>query len=80
MKDPTVLEIAKKLGASAAQVLVAFSLTNDFITLPKSVHAERRQANLDAANMKLTDQQIAKLAALDEYLVTAWDPIKEHAV
>jgi diketogulonate reductase-like aldo/keto reductase len=77
MKDPTVLEIAKKLGASAAQVLVAFSLTNDFITLPKSVHAERRQANLDAANMKLTDQQIA---ALDEYLVTAWDPIKEHAV
>ncbi|KAE8961473.1 hypothetical protein PR001_g30030, partial [Phytophthora rubi] len=49
-------------------------------TLPKSVHAERQKVNLDAAKIQLTPAQISKLAALDEYLVTAWDPIKDHAV
>ncbi|KAE8969132.1 hypothetical protein PR001_g27591, partial [Phytophthora rubi] len=80
MQDPTLLEVANEVGASAAQVLVAFSLANGFITLPKSVHAERQKVNLDAAKIQLTPAQISKLAALDEYLVTAWDPIKDHAV
>ncbi|KAE9334308.1 hypothetical protein PF008_g14036 [Phytophthora fragariae] len=80
MQDPTLLEVANEAGASAAQVLVAFSLANGFITLPKSVHAERQKVNLDAAKIRLTPAQISKLAALDEYLVTAWDPIKDHAV
>ncbi|OWY93087.1 Aldehyde reductase, partial [Phytophthora megakarya] len=72
--------IANEVGATPAQVLVAFSLANDFITLPKSVNPERQKANLEAANIKLTPAQVAKLAALDEYLVTGWDPIKDHAV
>ncbi|KAG7378971.1 hypothetical protein PHYPSEUDO_009259 [Phytophthora pseudosyringae] len=80
MTDPTLLEIAGEAGASAAQVLVAFSLANGFITLPKSVHEERQKANLEGASIRLTSAQIAKLAALDEYLVTAWDPTKDHAV
>ncbi|KAE9054532.1 hypothetical protein PF010_g32494, partial [Phytophthora fragariae] len=80
MQDPTLLEVANEAGASAAQVLVAFSLANGFITLPKSVHVERQKVNLDAAKIQLTPAQISKLAALDEYLVTAWDPIKDHAV
>ncbi|RLN97766.1 hypothetical protein BBJ28_00016130 [Nothophytophthora sp. Chile5] len=80
LTDPTLVEIAKEVGATPAQVLVAFSLASGFITLPKSVHAERQQANLDAAKISLTAAQVAKLAALDEYLTTGWDPIKEHAV
>ncbi|OWY96132.1 Aldehyde reductase [Phytophthora megakarya] len=79
MTNPTLLEIAGEVGASAAQVLVAFSLANEFITLPKSVHEERQKANLEGANIKLTPAQIATLAAMDEYLVTAWDPTKDHA-
>ncbi|KAG6615359.1 putative aldehyde reductase [Phytophthora cinnamomi] len=80
MTDPTLLEVANEVNASPAQVLVAFSLANGFVTLPKSVHTERQKTNLEAANIKLTPDQIVKLAALDEYLVTCWDPIKEHAV
>ncbi|KAK1938901.1 9,11-endoperoxide prostaglandin H2 reductase [Phytophthora citrophthora] len=80
MTDPTVLEIAKDVDATAAQVLVAFSLANDFITLPKSVHEERQKSNLEGAKVKLSAEHVAKLAALDEYLVICWDPIKDHAV
>ncbi|GMF09873.1 unnamed protein product [Phytophthora lilii] len=80
LADPTLNEIATEVGATPAQVLVAFSLANEFITLPKSVNPDRQKANLDGANVKLTPAQIAKLAALDEYLVTGWDPIKDHTV
>ncbi|ETL26378.1 hypothetical protein F441_20534, partial [Phytophthora nicotianae CJ01A1] len=80
LSDPTLVEIANEVGVTPAQVLVAFSLANDFITLPKSVNPDRQKANLDAVDVKLTPTQIAKLAALDEYLVTGWDPIKDHAV
>lgn len=41
LEDPTVLEIANEVGATAAQVLMAFSVANGFIALPKSTNAER---------------------------------------
>lgn len=74
MEDPTLLEVANEVNTSPAQVLVAFSLANGFVTLPKSVNPERQKTNLEAVSIKLTPAQIAKLAALDEYLVTCWDP------
>ncbi|KAG7381514.1 hypothetical protein PHYPSEUDO_005971 [Phytophthora pseudosyringae] len=80
LEDPTVLKIANEVGVTPAQVLLAFSLANGFIALPKSVNAERQKANLDAAITKLTPTQVAKLAALDEDHGVAWDPIKTHAV
>ncbi|EGZ19444.1 hypothetical protein PHYSODRAFT_327706 [Phytophthora sojae] len=68
MEDPTLLEVANEVNTSPAQVLVAFSLANGFVTLPKSVNPERQKTNLEAVSIKLTPAQIAKLAALDEYL------------
>jgi diketogulonate reductase-like aldo/keto reductase len=38
LEDPTVLEVANEVGATAAQELVAFSLTNGFVALPKSAN------------------------------------------
>ncbi|POM68551.1 Putative aldehyde reductase [Phytophthora palmivora] len=62
LTDPTLNGIANEIGATPAQVLVAFSLANDFITLPKSVNPARQKANLDAASIKLSPTQVAKLA------------------
>ncbi|GMF09876.1 unnamed protein product [Phytophthora lilii] len=45
MDDATLNEIATEIGVTPAQVLVAFSLANDFITIPNSVHEERQKAN-----------------------------------
>jgi diketogulonate reductase-like aldo/keto reductase len=80
LSDPVVNAIATELKSTPAQVLVAWSLAKDFITLPKSVNPDRQRLNLEAVNVELSDAQIAKLDALDEYLTTGWDPIKEHAV
>ncbi|KAE8969131.1 hypothetical protein PR001_g27592, partial [Phytophthora rubi] len=69
--DPTLARDRQFfVNTSAAQMLVAFSLANDFITLLKSVNAERQKTNLGAVNTKLTPDRVAKLAALDEYLAT----------
>ncbi|POM71484.1 Putative aldehyde reductase [Phytophthora palmivora] len=81
MEDPTLVAIAKEVGASPAQVLIAFSLANGFVALPKSVHAERQLSNLEAATIKLTPAQVERLTSPDSYLPTAlWDPVKQHAV
>lgn len=80
MKDATLNEIANEVGASPAQVLVAFSLANDIIPLPKSANAKRQKDNLEAINVKLSAEQVERLAALDEYFVTDWDPIRDEEV
>lgn len=80
MDDPELIAIAGELQATPAQVLIAWSLAKGFITLPKSVKEHRIKENLDAAQLKLSDAQVAKLDYPDSYVVTAWDPVKEHAV
>ncbi|KAF1332823.1 putative aldehyde reductase, partial [Globisporangium splendens] len=80
LADPVVNEIAAEVKATPSQVLIAWSLAKDFITLPKSVNPDRQKLNFESVHVKLIDAQVAKLDALDEYLTTGWDPIKEHAV
>ncbi|GLD92307.1 hypothetical protein PINS_up000840 [Pythium insidiosum] len=80
MHNPVLRAIAKEIRASPAQVLIAWSLAKGFITLPKSVRPERQQENLDAYKVELSPEHITQLDALDEYLVTAWDPIKQHPI
>ncbi|OWZ04083.1 Aldehyde reductase [Phytophthora megakarya] len=81
MDDPTLISIAEEVGVSPAQVLIAVSLANGFVTLPKSVHYERQLSNLKAANIKLTPPHVERLASPDSYMPTApWDPVKQHAV
>ncbi|KAE9323920.1 hypothetical protein PR003_g16858 [Phytophthora rubi] len=80
MKDPTLNEIANEVGASPAQVLVAFGLANDIIPLPKSANTKHQKDNLEAINVKLSAEQVNRLAELDEYFVTDWDPIRDEEV
>jgi diketogulonate reductase-like aldo/keto reductase len=80
MHDRTVKQVASELGATSAQVLIAWSLAKGFVTLPKSVTESRIKENLEAAKLELTDEQMERLNGLDQYFVTSWDPIKQHAV
>ncbi|KAK1946358.1 putative oxidoreductase C2F3.05c [Phytophthora citrophthora] len=80
MDDPVVVEIANELNATQAQVMIAWSLAKGFIPLPKSVKEERIKSNLQAAELKLSVEQVAKLDNLDEYFWFGWDPIKQHDV
>ncbi|KAG6614865.1 putative oxidoreductase C2F3.05c [Phytophthora cinnamomi] len=80
MHDRTLKQVAIEAGATSAQVLIAWSLAKGFVTLPKSVTESRIKENLEAAKLELTSEQMDKLNGLDAYFVTAWDPIKQHAV
>ncbi|KAF1332772.1 putative oxidoreductase, partial [Globisporangium splendens] len=86
LDHPVLLEIAAQVSATPAQALVAYSLAKDYIVIAKSVDPSRQQENLDASAMQtdakhlLTDAHLARLEALDEHLVVAWDPIANDEV
>lgn len=75
MKDPTIVELSKKYSCTPAQLMVRWSLQHGFIPLPKSVSKERIEANAKIDSFEIEDKDMEKMDALDEYLVTDWDPV-----
>ncbi|HUA46750.1 MAG TPA: aldo/keto reductase [Solirubrobacteraceae bacterium] len=63
--DPTVGEVAERLGRTAAQVLLRWCVQRDTIVLPKSTHRERIEANAQIFDFSLSDDDMATLDALD---------------
>lgn len=74
LTDPPLVAIADAHGKSTAQVLIRWALQHDLIVLPKSARPERIAANADVYDFALTGDQMRALDALDEGLVTGWDP------
>lgn len=66
MDDPTLAVVARGHDKSVAQVLLRWSLQRGAIVIPKSVHAERIRENLDVFDFALTQDEMARLDALDE--------------
>jgi len=64
-ENPTILEIAKANGVSSAQVLLRWAIQRGTSVIPKSVNPGRMKQNLDAASLKLSDNEMDKIAALD---------------
>lgn len=63
--DPVLAAIGRKHGASAAQIALAWLLDQpDVIVIPKAGRPESQQANLDAAKIRLDDEDRAAIAAL----------------
>ena len=63
--DETLMAIGRKHGASAAQVALKWLLDQDGVAaIPKASRAESQQANLDAKNIGLDDEDMKAIAAL----------------
>ncbi|KAI0714274.1 Aldo/keto reductase [Cerioporus squamosus] len=73
-RHPKIVALAEKYKKQPAQVLLRYSLQKGFVAIPKSSSKARIQSNLQLFDFELSDQEIADLDALDEYLVTDWDP------
>src|SRR3979490_2971317 len=79
--DETLIAIGRKHGASAAQVALKWLLDQDGIAaIPKASRAESQQANLDAQNIGLDDEDMKAIAALPQNqrcvnpgFAAAWD-------
>ena len=63
--NPVLETIGKKYGKSVAQVALRWLIQRDVIIIPKSVHVERMQQNLDIFDFELSQDDMAAIAGLD---------------
>ena len=63
--DPELTEIGEKYGKSAAQVVLRWNAQRGVSIIPKSVHLERMEQNIDIWDFQLTDEEMEKIASKD---------------
>lgn len=64
--DPVLAAIAAKHGKSVAQIILRWDLQRGVAVIPKSVHRERLQENLNVWDFSLDAEDLAQIAALDK--------------
>jgi diketogulonate reductase-like aldo/keto reductase len=74
LRHPTIVRVAERVKRSPAQILLRWSLQHDLVTLPKSTHAARIAENAALFDFELGADDMRELDALEEGLVTGWDP------
>lgn len=72
--DPLLLQLAEKYSKTTAQILINWSLSKGFVTLPKTITKSRLLPNLQSNEFQLSAEDIKRLDDKDEYLTTGWDP------
>ena len=63
--NPVLTGIGAKYGKTVAQVILRWHLQRGVVVIPKSTHVERMQENLNVFDFTLSDEDMAKIAALD---------------
>ena len=58
--------LAAKYGKTPAQVLLRRTVQDGVAVIPKSVHTERIQENIDMFDFELTDAEMSALRSLDK--------------
>lgn len=74
---PVLTGIGKKYGKSAAQVALRWNVQRGVVVIPKSIHRERMEQNMNIWDFALSDADIAEIAELDvgrSEIVNHYDP------
>lgn len=64
---PAVQAIAENHNCSPAQVLIAWAVNRDTVVIPKSTNEARLKQNLEAANIKLSVEEMNQINQLDRH-------------
>lgn len=62
---PVLTKIGEKYGKSAAQVALRWNTLRGVVIIPKSVHKERMEQNINIWDFSLTEEEMNEIAALD---------------
>ena len=65
LQDPVIRQIAQQQSATPAQVALAWALQLGYAVIPSSTQRANLQGNLLAQQLRLTDEDMAQIAALD---------------
>lgn len=63
--DPELTAIGEKYGKTAAQVALKWNAQRGVSIIPKSVHVDRMEQNIDIWDFELTEEEMATIAAKD---------------
>ena len=66
VKSELLAKIGQKYGKSAAQVALRWLTQRDIVAIPKSSHAERMQQNFDIFDFTLTQEDMDKIATMNQ--------------
>ena len=64
--EPTLVEVGKRHGKTAAQVALRYLLQLGVAVVPKSSHRQRMEENLDVFSFELSVDDMAQISRLDE--------------
>lgn len=64
LSEPLILDIAKKLNVTPAQVVISWHVQRGYIVLPKSIHANRIESNLQT--FVLPEEDFNKISSLSK--------------
>ena len=74
MEDPVLKDLARAHGKSIAQIILRWHLQRGMIVIPKSVHKERIEENINVFDFELSSEEMRRLALLDKGLRLGADP------
>jgi D-xylose reductase len=65
LTEPTVLEIAREIGCTPAQAVLAWGIQRGTSVIPKTTRPTRLQENLDSQRFLLSNERMQSIQALD---------------
>jgi 2,5-diketo-D-gluconate reductase A len=65
LENPTLVEIGRKHGKTAAQVIIRWHIALGLVVIPKSVTPARIEANFDVWDFDLDEADMTAIAAID---------------
>ena len=66
INEPLFIELAQKYGKSNAQIILRWHIQDGNIVIPGSKNAEHIRDNFDLFDFSLSDEEMAKIAAMDQ--------------
>lgn len=77
LREPVIVDIAKRLGKTPAQVILRWHVQSGFVPIPKSANEGRLRENLDVHGFELTRDDMVSIDGLDTGVGTDSD-VKGH--